>query len=62
MTKRRSFGDALRSQWTKQNFMRLGKYALLALFTVVVTEVLSRHSFLDTFRYLLERPAAFFSV
>ncbi len=60
MTKRRCFGDALRSQCTKQNFTRVAHYALLALFTVVVSESLSRHSFLDTFRYLLERPAAFF--
>lgn len=60
MTKRHSFGEALRSQCTKQNFMRVAQYALLALFTVVVSESLSRHSFLDTFRYLWERPVAFF--
>ena len=60
MTKRRKCGSVLRSQWTKQSFMQLGKYALLALVTVFVMEVLSRHSFLDVFRYLWQRPAAFF--
>ena len=60
MTKCRKFGSVLRSQWTKQNLIQLGKYALLALATVLVTEVLSRHSFLDVFRYLWQRPAAFF--
>ena len=60
MKKHGSFGKALRSEWTKQNVLRLAQYALLALFTVLVTEMLARHSVLDAFRYLLERPAAFF--
>ncbi len=60
MKKHRTFGNALQSQWAKRNFTRLAQYVLLALFTVLVTEMLSRHSFLNVFRYLMERPAAFF--
>lgn len=59
MPNHRSFGAVLRSRCTKQNVLRLGQYALLALFTVIVSETLCRHSFFDVFRYLWQRPAAF---